>query len=87
MQNARDEVDDLSDRFRYGTQTYLRNRQIELTEKATTVRHLDPVNVLRRGYAMLSRGGQILTHADAFRPGDAIQAQLADGTINLTVDQ
>ena len=85
MQNAREEVDILTDRFRYGTQTYLRNRHTELTEKTTTLRHLDPVNVLRRGYAMLSRNGQILTRADAFNPGDAVQAQFADGAIQLTV--
>lgn len=85
MQNAREEIDILTDRFRYGTQTYLRNRHIELTEKTTTVRHLDPINVLRRGYAMLSRNGQILTRADAFQPGDTVQAQFADGTIQLTM--
>ena len=85
MQNARNELDDLSDRFKYGTQTYLRNRQIDLTEKTTTVRHLDPVNVLRRGYAMLSRNGQILTRADAFQLGDSVEAQFADGVVDLTV--
>ncbi|HEX9957511.1 MAG TPA: exodeoxyribonuclease VII large subunit, partial [Fibrella sp.] len=86
MQNARNELDDLSDRFKYGTQTYLRNRQIDLTEKTTTVRHLDPVNVLRRGYAMLSRNGQILTRADAFQPGDSVEAQFADGIVDLKVE-
>ncbi|WP_375444968.1 exodeoxyribonuclease VII large subunit [uncultured Fibrella sp.] len=85
MQSAREEIDNLTDRFRYGTQTYLRNRHIELTDKTTTIRHLDPINVLRRGYAMLSRNGQILTRADAFQPGDTVEAQFADGTIQLTV--
>ena len=85
MQNAREEIDNLTDQFRYGTQTYLRNRHIELTEKTTTVRHLDPINVLRRGYAMLSRNGQILTRADAFKMGDTVLAQFADGRIQLTV--
>ena len=87
MQNARDDVDELTDRFRYGTQTYLRNRHIELTEKATTVRHLDPINVLRRGYAMLSRNGRILTRADAFEPGDQVTAQFADGSVALQVQK
>lgn len=86
MQNAREEIDEVTDRFRYGTQTYLRNRHIELTEKSTTLRHLDPVNVLRRGYVMLSRNGQILTRADAFHPGDEVQAQFADGVVELTVN-
>ncbi len=87
LQEARDSVDDLTDRFRYATQTYLRNRQVELTEKSTTVRHLDPVNVLRRGYAMLSRNGQILTRADAFVPGEKVTAQFADGLVRLGVEE
>ncbi|CCH01799.1 Exodeoxyribonuclease VII [Fibrella aestuarina BUZ 2] len=85
LQNAREEVEWLTDRFRHGTQTYLRNRHIDLTEKATTVRHLDPINVLRRGYVMLSQEGKILTRAAQFQPGAAVQAQLADGVVDLTV--
>jgi exodeoxyribonuclease VII large subunit len=85
MQNAREELDYMAERFRYGTQTYLRNRHVELTEKATTLRHLDPTNVLRRGYVMLSRDGKILTRKTQFAPSDAIQAQLFDGTLQLLV--
>jgi exodeoxyribonuclease VII large subunit len=86
MQNAREELDYQTERFRYGIQTYLRNRHIELTEKATTLRHLDPMNVLKRGYALLTRDGKILTRAAQFNPSDTIQAQLADGTLSLTVN-
>lgn len=83
LQNAREDLDWLSDRFRQGTQTYLRNRQIELTEKATTIRHLDPMNVLKRGYALLSQNGKILTRAEQFVPGEPVEARLADGIIQL----
>ena len=87
LQNAREEIDILTDRFRYGTQTYLRNRHVELTEKTTTVRHLDPINVLRRGYAMLSRNGQILTRADQFQSGDEVEARFVDGIIVVRVER
>ena len=80
---ASEEVDQITDRFRYGTQLYLRNRQVELTEKATTVRHLDPMNILKRGYAMLSQNGKIITRAAQIRSNQPVDAQLVDGTIQL----
>lgn len=82
---AREDVDRETDRFRFITQTYFRDRHTELTELAVTIRHLDPVNVLRRGYALLLRNGRIITHASQFEPGETIQAQLADGSISVTV--
>ncbi len=80
---AREEIDQITDRFRYGTQMYLRNRQVELTEKATTVRHLDPMNILKRGYAMLSQNGKIITRAAQFQLDLPVEVQLADGVIKL----
>ncbi len=82
---AREEVDRETDRFRFVTQTYLRDRHTELTELAVTVRHLDPVNVLRRGYALLTHNGRVITHPDQLQPGDSVQAQLADGTVDAVV--
>lgn len=83
---AREEIDQLTDRFRYGTHMYLRNRQVELTEKATTVRHLDPMNILKRGYAMLSQNGKIITRAAQFQPNQPVEAQMADGVLQLSVN-
>lgn len=80
---AREAIDQITDRFRYSTQLYLRNRQVELTEKATTVRHLDPMNILKRGYAMLSQNGKIITRAAQFQPNQPVEAQMSDGVINL----
>ncbi|MBO0935629.1 exodeoxyribonuclease VII large subunit [Fibrella sp. HMF5335] len=84
---AREEVDQLTDRFRYGTQLYLRNRQVELTEKATTIRHLDPVNILKRGYAMLSQNGKIITRAAQFQPHLPVEAEMVDGVVRLKMNK
>jgi exodeoxyribonuclease VII large subunit len=62
---------------------YFRDCHTNLTEKAVTLRHLDPANVLKRGYAMLLRNGQVLTKAAAVQPGDALQVRLADGSVQV----
>lgn len=87
LQTARDRLDTEIDRFRFVTYSYLKDRNTELTELAVTVRHLDPAQVLRRGYALLSRNGRIVTRADALTPGDTVDVQLHDGTVTVTVNQ
>ncbi|MBC8154706.1 MAG: exodeoxyribonuclease VII large subunit [Bacteroidetes bacterium] len=82
---ARENVDRETDRFRFITQAFLRDRHTELAELAVTVRHLDPANVLRRGYALLIRNGRIVTRADQLQPGDRVQAQLTDGTVDALI--
>ena len=84
---AREDVDRETDRFRFITQTYLRDRHTELAELSVTVRHLDPINVLRRGYALLTKNGRVITRTNQLRPGDVLQAQLADGTVAVVVSE
>ena len=47
---------------------------------------LDPRRVLERGYALLTQAdGTVLTRTDQARPGQPVQARLADGRVDLTV--
>ncbi|KAB7554170.1 hypothetical protein ET532_023475, partial [Verminephrobacter sp. Larva24] len=47
---------------------------------------LDPRLVLQRGYALLTdTGGQAVTRVRQARPGAALRATLADGTVDVTV--
>lgn len=50
---------------------------------------LDPQRVLERGYALLTdgRSGQPVASAAALHAGQALQARLADGVADVTVDQ
>ena len=49
---------------------------------------LDPHRVLDRGYAWLSDAeGQAITRVHGLKPGQPVQATLADGTVDLTVAQ
>lgn len=82
---AREHIDRETERLRFVSQTYFRQCHTNLTTKSVTLRHLDPSNVLRRGYALLLRNGRILTSTAAIEPGETLQVQLHDGTITTKV--
>ncbi len=82
---ARENLDRETERMRYVGHTYLKSRHTELAEMAVTVRHLDPVNVLKRGYALVLKNGRIQTRADNLLAGDTVQVQFASQLINVLV--
>lgn len=83
--SARENLDRETERLRFVSQTYLRDRHTDLLEKAVTLRHLDPANVLRRGYALLLRNGRILTQTADVHAGETLQVQMRDGSLTINV--
>jgi exodeoxyribonuclease VII large subunit len=80
---AREQLDSETERLRFVLHNYFRDRHTELAEKAVTIRHLDPSNILRRGYALLIRNNHIITNRSAIEAGDELQVQLHDGTLTV----
>ena len=67
-------------------QQTLADRQQRLDRAALRLQLLDPHLVLQRGYALLSDGtGRTVSSVRQAPPGTALQARLADGTLDLTV--
>jgi exodeoxyribonuclease VII large subunit len=64
----------------------LQQRQQRLERAALRLQLLDPALVLQRGYAWLSdEAGQTITRTTQTHQGQALQATLADGKVDLTV--
>ncbi len=62
------------------------NKLDRLAGLAIRLHALDPHAVLRRGYAWLTRGdGRTVTRVEQVAPGDALQATLTDGVVDLRV--
>ncbi|MDA8088714.1 MAG: exodeoxyribonuclease VII large subunit [Nitrospiraceae bacterium] len=59
----------------------------KLTVFEKTVRHLDPVNVLKRGYSVTSLDGRVLKSVADVEAGVSISIRLQDGTIKGKVQE
>jgi exodeoxyribonuclease VII large subunit len=80
------QLDRLNDRLGFNRGHQVPQRAQRLERAALRLSSVDPRQVLQRGYAWLSdEGGQALTHAGQFRPGQAVRATLADGDVPLKV--
>ena len=61
-----------------------RNRLLRLDE---SLRHLDPLAVLGRGYAIVrDTDGRVILRPGDVRPGEAIEVRLSGGSLGATVD-
>ncbi|KAB7733240.1 exodeoxyribonuclease VII large subunit [Rudanella paleaurantiibacter] len=85
IQHSRQRLTAETERFRFVTNDFLKQKQLDLVEKSVTLKHLDPSNVLRRGYAIIQRDGRIITKTSALAIGDSVQIQLADGITDATI--
>ncbi len=81
------EVDRLSHRLTGQLQQQLVRQQTCLASLSGKLDALSPLKVLGRGYAMVwDENGGMVTQAQQVEPGDGLQVQFAQGTVNCTVD-
>jgi len=69
------------------TQTALKQRQHQLAHLAGTLEALSPLATLKRGYAIASAEGRVITEADDVKKGDHIQVQLMRGALGCVVTE
>ena len=73
-------------RLNYLALDFLKQKQQDLQRASLRLGLLDPGLVLQRGYAWLTDGdGKTITSVQQARRGQALQATLADGKLDLTV--
>ena len=88
LERSHAEWDRNLDRLSQAGQRRLQRERERLDRAALALQALDPHAVLQRGYAWLTdETGRAVTRAGALHAGQAVQATLADGTVDLTVSQ
>jgi exodeoxyribonuclease VII large subunit len=88
MERLTTEWQRLSGEFPEKMEQQMVRRHDRLDRAGLRLQSLDPRLVLQRGYAWLTEaGGRAVTSVAQTRPGQALQATLADGTVDLTVAQ
>jgi len=44
------------------------------------------METMKRGYAVVTRGGSVVRSAELLKPGDRLTVHMADGRVQTTVD-
>ena len=83
----RHRVEQLEQRLYAGVQAWamLRRNHIRMLEQR--VETLNPERVYRLGYSLLRKEGRVVRSVEDCRQGDTISAELADGIVQLTVQE
>lgn len=81
-------LDDLEQRLHHAMQRKLEHAGTRLAHLGQMLDSLSPLRSLQRGYAILTdASGNVVTDAGALSRGDAVQAVLAKGRLQLSVDK
>ena len=74
-------LEQIHDKLVNGSRRLLEKRGVELENKAITIQHLNPENILTKGFAMVYRNGHIITDPKELHPGDEIMIRMQASTI------
>jgi len=81
-------LDDLEQRLQAAMQRKLQQAGTRLAHLAQMLDSLSPLSTLQRGYAIVTdASGRVVTDASTVCAGDKVEARLATGRLQLTVDE
>ena len=87
LQQRQQALDHAAQRHRVALQQGLQRQQQRLALCQATLHAVHPQHVLQRGYAMLQDAqGRVIQRASSLFTGDSVVATLAEGTLNLRVE-
>ncbi len=69
------------------TQVKINSEKMRFSSLAGKLDALSPLGVISRGYAMIDKGGELLTKTSAFSVGDNINIRLSDGVVKADVTE
>lgn len=67
------------------TQAYIDRQKLHFSSLAGKLDTLSPLGVIARGYAIVSKGEDVLTKAKDFNIGDTVNIKLSDGNVSASV--
>lgn len=79
-------LDDLYSRLCVSSQQMLDSKKIALDEHKIRLFSLDPIAILRRGYAVVSKDDKGVSSVKELNNGDEINIRLSDGDVSATVN-
>ncbi|MBL0096037.1 MAG: hypothetical protein IPP46_05685 [Bacteroidetes bacterium] len=80
-------LEEKTSRIKNGIISFLQNNEQELINNETTVRMLDPAEVLRRGYSYTLYNGKAISSPEDVKDGDRITTVLQQGELQSIVNK
>ena len=87
LRDERYGLDSLLQRLQRAAMNVLQREDSRLTIFEKIVRHLDPANLLKRGYSITFANGKVLRSISEAKAGSLINTQLSDGTVQSKIEE
>ena len=87
LERTRTRLDRQRERLRSAPRLLLERRRASLDHAGARLQALSPLATLARGYAIVRSGAETVREAAALRPGDALDIQLASGSVDARVEE
>jgi exodeoxyribonuclease VII large subunit len=87
LERDRTRLERQGERLRVAPRLLLERRRSALDHTGARLHALSPLATLGRGYAIVRSKAEALRDATAVQPGDALEIQLAAGSLGATVDE
>ncbi|MFT3742042.1 MAG: exodeoxyribonuclease VII large subunit [Gammaproteobacteria bacterium] len=78
-------LDELEQRLRLAQHNILRNKKASLAQLLRALEGVSPLNTLKRGYAIVTREGHVVSETQAVQKDSRIQIRLVDGVLEAIV--
>jgi exodeoxyribonuclease VII large subunit len=86
LTNRQAELKNLIGNLRTFHAQYMKNQRGYLSHLQTVIRLMHPMNILRKGFALVKVNGKVISDPEDISPGQHMEVILADAQINATVD-
>jgi exodeoxyribonuclease VII large subunit len=83
--NKKNELSNLVTNIRSFSKIYFQNKRVGIDHHETIFKLVSPVNILKRGFALVYHNGNITTNPENIGPGSDIRVLLSDTELNATV--
>ena len=85
LDSYRMRLTDVEEKLLRATEQMIKNKKNAMIQRAGELRSLDPLAVLSRGYAAISKDGCTVIGADGVANGDQLDIRFTDGVVHATV--
>jgi len=85
LQQVGNAISNLINDFRMKTAYFLEKKENEIEKKAIAIRHQNPENILKRGFAIVSSNNKIITNPAELSSGQSISVKLKNTSITSTI--